>query len=418
MFRIEERTAILLSWIHGMLLCSAVYLLAACLPLFDDTEAGQFALRCLWMCLPVITGWFAVRRIKGLPFYLLVCVIVTAAVYIMSQCILSTILSAFLFLVRMYPRVIRGRLMEDMPIGAKQIEIWEIPTFLDEPKISHCSLFLIVYLVAVVTKKHVLLPVLFYELVAEIFVIYIYASVSRVKAFIMINRRIANLPVKTMQLMQRAVLGVTLVVLFLFVLPAILYGEEPLTKLPERVITQEIVLEQETEPILGEAAGMEEMLNMLGDQEPYEWPQWVQQLMQVMLYLLCTVGVVLILVLLYQALRRMMQNFAAGQSEDEIILLEEDASELLIGNRKKKKRVWDRTPDRKIRKAYKKMIRKNLKEQPAGSETPSDLEAYAGLENRALRHRLYEKARYSKEACTREEAEAFLREDTESSAYM
>lgn len=46
---------------------------------------------------------------------------------------------------------------------------------------------------------------------------------------------------------------------------------------------------------------------------------------------------------------------------------------------------------------------------PAGWETPSELEAKAKLarnESTEKLHTLYEKARYSKEGCTKEEAEA------------
>ena len=62
----------------------------------------------------------------------------------------------------------------------------------------------------------------------------------------------------------------------------------------------------------------------------------------------------------------------------------------------------------RIRKYYKKYLRKGLKQRPAGSETPHELEALAGFsknESRSLLHNCYEKARYSKEGCSASEAD-------------
>ena len=74
-----------------------------------------------------------------------------------------------------------------------------------------------------------------------------------------------------------------------------------------------------------------------------------------------------------------------------------------------------RSPDRKIRRMYKKRIRRTLREKPSGNETPLELEYKAGLyENNEPEkgdidriHELYEKARYGKEPCTQEEARLF-----------
>lgn len=420
MFRIEDRIAAVLSWIHCVFLAAAVYIFAACLPVLEEAEAAVFGLHCLWVLIPVAASWFAVRKINGLPLYLLVGAVVTAAVLILSRDILAAVLSIFVFLMRTYPRVIRGKMLEDMPGDAVEIELWEIPTFLDYPKAVHCLLFIVVYFAVIISKRHFLLISLFYVLLAEIFLIYIYASVVRLKEFITDNRRIANLPVKTMQLMQRAVLCVTLFLLLLFVLPSILYGNEPLTRLSEIQLDLNVNLESEAGMMAAEADGMQEMLEMIGEQESFEWPEWLKQLGNVLMYLICAGGVAAVAVLLYQAFRRMMQNFANGQGEDEIILLDGDESEILRGERKKRDVFWVRTPGMKIRREYKKMVKKNLKTRPFGWETPTDLEQNAGMaaaagENgRGMKdytkfHMLYEKARYGKTECTKDELETFLK---------
>ena len=61
----------------------------------------------------------------------------------------------------------------------------------------------------------------------------------------------------------------------------------------------------------------------------------------------------------------------------------------------------------RIRRKYKKIIRKSSKERPKGWETPYELETGAQLqedESMKVLHKVYEKARYSKDGCTKEEA--------------
>ena len=60
------------------------------------------------------------------------------------------------------------------------------------------------------------------------------------------------------------------------------------------------------------------------------------------------------------------------------------------------------------RRKYKKTIKKAGKYQPTGAETPAELEERNELSGDGMRrlHDGYEKARYSREGCTKEEAEA------------
>ena len=78
----------------------------------------------------------------------------------------------------------------------------------------------------------------------------------------------------------------------------------------------------------------------------------------------------------------------------------------------KKKREADSffSPNKKIRRLYKKTIQKADKIRPIGTETPAELEEKAGLSKdfkMQKLHTYYEKARYSKDGCTKEEADKF-----------
>ena len=83
---------------------------------------------------------------------------------------------------------------------------------------------------------------------------------------------------------------------------------------------------------------------------------------------------------------------------------------MLFRSLKKQRFPWfkETSANMRIRKYYKKYLRKGLKQRPAGSETPHELEALAGFSgngSRSLLHNCYEKARYSKEGCSASEAD-------------
>lgn len=407
MFKLEDAFLTVLSWIHCLLLTMVVFLFVSCLPFLPEAEAIVYYRKSLWILIPVIASWYMVRRIKGFLLYLSVGAAVTAVTGFLSKDWIIVVLSVFVILMRSYPRIVRGKMLEEYPGEIEEIEIWEIPTFMDRPKMIPWMFCSLIYLVIIISKRHMLLMTMFYVLLAAIFVCYMFASASRMKEFITKNRRIANLPVKTMQLMQRSVLCVTLFILLLFVLPSIIYGEEPLTVLSEIEIKQTATVQVEMPSGQEGMGGMEAMLEMIGAQEIREWPEWVQKLMNALVYLVASCGAAAIAFLLYQAFRRMMHDFAGGHGEDEIILLEGEETEMFSGLRKRREGMLSRTPAMKIRKEYKKLIRKRLKTNPFGSETPQELEQNAEVANESF-HILYEKARYTQDGCSKEDLEQFL----------
>ena len=93
--------------------------------------------------------------------------------------------------------------------------------------------------------------------------------------------------------------------------------------------------------------------------------------------------------------------------EDEVLFLHQgnDERENLPWRREKKEGYL--SPNMRIRRKYKN-DQKAGKYQPTGAETPAELEERNELSGDGMRrlHDGYEKARYSREGCTKEEAEA------------
>ena len=137
-----------------------------------------------------------------------------------------------------------------------------------------------------------------------------------------------------------------------------------------------------------------------------EPPVWLQHFFTLLFYLLSLIVCGALLVMIYRACKKAGEFFAA-ESEDEIRFLEKSFSDRNLSLKKKKSAsASDLSINLRIRKYYKKTLRKALKSSPKGTETPSELETAAGLsadESRRILHAGYEKARYSECGCTEEE---------------
>lgn len=401
-----------LSWIHAVCLAAGTYLPAAELMGKTQQESFWYLSRVLWLFLPVAASWYGIRRIRNLGLYCCFAAGISAAVWLIVRCPQTLLLSIFCFLIRCLPRISKGNQLEDYPEEAEEFKYWEIPTVLDRPSVPCWFFLVLLYFVLIFMKAFDHLRTVFWLLVLEIFLTYAYTSLERIKEFIKSSKRIANLPVRTMQRIQRGILAVTVLLLAVFVLPSVLYGQEPLTGIAEWKLelgSGTFMMEEEQAP---EEPGLEEMLEMYGAGEYKEAPKWLTSLMNLLFYILLMGGLAAIALIVYQFCRRMMRSFEDGQSQDEVIWLEEDTD--IRVNLRKKSGLRANTNNEKIRRSFRKIIRKASKQKkPQGWETPQELEnrfVWAAEQDReeAFR-RIYEKARYSAAQCSSEEA-AYFRE--------
>ena len=150
-----------------------------------------------------------------------------------------------------------------------------------------------------------------------------------------------------------------------------------------------------------------DLSDMLGDKEYKPMPQWIQNLFTAVMYLVMVAVGIAVLRAIYQSVKNAGKAFSEDE-KDEVLFLHQgnDEREKLPWRREKKEGYL--SPNMRIRRKYKKTIKKAGKYQPTGAETPAELEERNELSGDGMRrlHDGYEKARYSREGCTKEEAEA------------
>ncbi len=399
-----------LAWIHILLLNGGIYLLTILIG--ETKQPATLLLETLWLIIPLVLSWIFIRMFRSLAVYLLGSFAVCALLAWLSRSALTAVLAALILLARCYVRIKKGqlkRLMMEMPgeAGAQFArELWEIPTFLDRPSPAHWAVFAVYYIAFLLTRHDYLLRWVFFLLLADVFVCFLFIYLEHMQYFIRENQKIANLPVHSIQKVGRILLLISTILLGLIVLPASLYGREPLTGLRGLIKPIKLTLPTDLEPMMSDRFSTADFLPP--GEAPAEPPVWLETLSSLFMYL-CTAAIaVALLVIIYRACRNALAYFAQDE-EDEIIFL--DANEISLAQRGTRARRASKerrnSPNLKIRRFYKKTLRRAMKKRPDGWETPSELEAKAALTRNADTenlHALYEKARYSREGCTEEEA--------------
>lgn len=408
----------LLTWLAFL---HSTLLLAPVLPLFyafigvrGEKLTVQFWLGALLLA-PVILSWLAVRCCRALWLYTLSGIAAAALAFFATRNPVFTVLTALLWVIRGGVRIKKGKLRKaylDMPVGEDSVqmpELAEIPMFLDEPHPVHFIVFVLFYLISLPLGIESLYRYIFALLFAEILVCFLFRYLISFWDYVEEHQSIANLPVQTMRRIIRLLLVPALLILLLVMLPSLLYGEEPLTKIRFQFDERNVQAEMPEPAVQGTemtGAMLDELIGV-GASEP---PRWLEPLMQALVWVVLAAAAVILLRALYRALCSMNRSFLK-EEEDEITFLgEEDRKE-------KRKRKQDNAssrlfpaPAEQIRKKYKKTLRRGMRIQqknPHGAETPEELEKLAEIktaEEMETLHRLYEKARYSHRECSREEA--------------
>ena len=180
-----------LTWLHVWLLFAGIYGFAAGFLELTGREALYFCAISLLLLIPAAASWILIRKTKALWQFLLGGIAVCAVTYLAAKffCslfsvqaaavieaavatndgknkfengispafleslsgVMTGLMAAVIFLIRGYVRIRKGQLKkaaQELPAGSMPLadmEAWEIPTLLDEPKPLHFLWFMIQY---------------------------------------------------------------------------------------------------------------------------------------------------------------------------------------------------------------------------------------------------------------------------------
>lgn len=265
-----------LTWLHVWLLFAGIYGFAAGFLELTGREALYFCAISLLLLIPAAASWILIRKTKALWQFLLGGIAVCAVTYLAAKffCslfsvqaaavieaaaaandgknkfengispafleslsgVMTGLMAAVIFLIRGYVRIRKGQLKkaaQELPAGSMPLadmEAWEIPTLLDEPKPLHFLWFMIQYVIGVLMKMPFYWHLIYWFFFADVFLCFFCQYLDGMHGFIRDHQKIANLPVEMMQRTGKLILKIAVLLLVLFVLPSALYGKDPIAE--------------------------------------------------------------------------------------------------------------------------------------------------------------------------------------------
>lgn len=394
----------MLTYLHATLIAMPVLpFLYALAELEDADGGGMLYLKCLLIFIPVMVTEIAVRRLKNLGIYVLSCLAVTVAVWGVIRLffggsgalypIVITAESLFVALLRFQERLRLARQeKEDDLYTALAVSA------LNQPSFGFLWYFAVMYVFGIAFNSKTLCDIAFWNAVSYFFIALAYAYVTAANHYLALNKRTKSIPRKRLYAVGAAMAGLFAMLVLLAMLPSFfLAGQRRYTDIRTWSDNMEFAEYQpmEAPQTGGDGYAGDDWIRMLNDgEEPPEPSKFWTYLWR----LAAVAGMALMVFWAVKLLRQVFLEFRASYDEngDKIEELDDEPlqKEERLGLRRGRKAASEAA---RIRRTYKKTIRKHRKELPAPYESPAELEKNAGLsedEDMKLLHVKYESVRY------------------------
>lgn len=417
---------VILSWIHTVLLFFGFYPFFADFAELTGNAFRSYTMLGFFLFIPAILSWVLLKRIRQIVLYNMIGFLVSlglgllegywaAGLFYQSQgltTVFTFFVSMLMFVIHTSARIRHGNLKNDFlalhgDVAQFELEVWEVPNILSSPSPVALAWFAVFYLVGVLVKLTNFWHVAFYLTLAEVFVCFMYKCFSSFTDFLQKNHKSANIPVTTIKRVHKIFFMTALFLLTIFVLPSVLYNREPLSRWEPKEVTfdtQDAPPQMDEAEIASQPAPIDEMLAQ-ADMEVKAFPEWVGIVVRIFLWGLVLLAFCVLIGGIIRSIKNAIIDFNV-EDEDEIIFLDSEETDENASLHEQLRNDGILSANAQIRRRYKKTIKKATKGTPSCWATPTELEAAAQMQNTdsiGTLHDLYEKARYSKNGCTRED---------------
>ena len=401
-------------WIHASLILAMIFPLLYCFGAKQPDMIGRnLYLKCLIIIFPVIATDYVIDLCRGLLTYLISCALISAATAALGWVIAGSLHqnfliwvylvilileSVFLMISRMTERLQRNSIEDDPsqsdPTRRPYIDSLRTPSF------AVLIYFIAVYALAVNLNNPAVCNAALFSAAIYTVITVVHQYICETEYYLSLNKRTCNIPSKRIYGIGTGMVAIFLLLFIIVILPAFftisnrLYRDiresTTLLKIDYSELIRESELEYEAQEPL-----MEMLIAQNGEPEPP--PEWLITLFKILETVVFTFLAALLLKAVYDTFR----SFRGTADENGDIVEElEDTNE---GVKIKRLRISRRklSERERIRKEYRKFIRRYRKERPARYESPTEIERNAGIaEDKECKeiHRHYELARYRQES--------------------
>lgn len=416
---------IILSWVHAVLLFGGLYAFFADYAGITGRSFWLYAALGFLFIIPACISWLLLKKITFIFSYLLIGLSLsiglgllegqfTKGLFTYSQgltVLFTSTVSMAMFAIHTAARITHGNLKKDFLAAhgddaVFELEVWEVPNILSAPSLIALVWFLCLYLLGVAMKLTMFWHIVFYLSLCEIIICFMHKYLFGFTDFLQKSRKSANVPVSTIKHVHKTVFIIASVLLILSVLPAVLYNREPLANLTHQDVDIDMdyvpdYVPSNNDPIVMD---MDEVLAEMGI-EIKEYPAWIGKMIQLITWGFVLMAGLVLMASVIHSIRDAIVDFNV-EDEDEIVFLDSEETDAIAAVKATTKSDGILSVNAQIRRRYKKTIKKATKGTPSSWATPTELERDAGIDQasatKAL-HTAYEKARYSKDGCTRDD---------------
>ncbi len=398
-------------WIHASLVIAIVipFLYALCAEQ-PDTVGQTLYVKCLVVLFPVIMTDIMIDKCKGLLAYLTLSVFLSAATLAAGLFAAASLRHHFFYIVyilvllcetvliifnRMAERLNRAKAAA---ASKGEDRSWRpVRSFLREPSFAVLIYFLAIYAVALNLDNPAVCNAALFSVALYTPVTFIYRYICETEKYLSLNKRTCNLPSRRIYGIGSGILAIFLLLLMTMALPALLTVSNrhyhDIRKWWDNIVIDysDLIPENDTENI-GEDP-LEAFIAQYGNSKPA--PKWITALF----HMVEIAVFIFFAMMLLKIIRTTFQDFRKI-SDDNGDIVEE------LNDTAETARIVPVLPDRRrlsererIRKEYRKTIRRHRKDCPAVYESPIEIETIAGIagsEEGEKMHRQYELARYGK----------------------
>ena len=362
------------------------------------------------LILPIMLIKTTARRCKKMFIYLLICAGILAGTGvaafgignlfldtgIVPAYVLAMLISAFMIALQAYSvrlnRIRQKKAKEEMDHSWKQKD-----TLLEKPDIYISFWFVCIYILAKNLESPEVCNLAFISTVVYLLVAVSYQFIDKTEEYLSMNEgvcNVRNIPYKRIFGIGKYFLFGYIALIALASIPAFCTTQYREYKdirewLTLREVDYEVLLEQE--------AKKEYVPDPMFDvMDSYGEPKEMPFIVKIIFYGAMAIILLYVVYMAIKWIQSEMQAFEVGLEEeaDKVESLEEVDEESIISG---PRFLRPKTEEEKIRKEYRKFIRRHRKDVPAAYETPAEIEAIAGVaatpEGQEL-HVRYEQVRY------------------------
>lgn len=411
--------------IHGFLLILGITAFLSCL-IFPSHYLFYF-FHSFLLLIPFAVTAYGQEKIKHFVSYFIIGIACAILLFFIGsnfwEKLYFLILSVAIMLIR-----IPSRLQKTDDYEIVDENVIESGGLFDSPSTGFLGYFVLLFFIALLLKRNDLQTILYWITFAWLTDFLVYTNLKSLNRYLYSRRNIANLPGKQIISTNRALMIafsilalVVMLVVPLLPLDHIVYSIGIAIRDFLRWIFSHFSSEEQTViETAAESLATSGQSAMFGDVKPT--PAWLKMLYDILfaaiLFVVSAGALVGIGYTILMLVHRFYKPSAVTGDIQEFINEETESTFLQDSEKKERDSLFSMlfNPNTTIRKKFKKQIQQGSHlNKKAGnfipvSLTPLELEQYAKLpddERTHLLHALYEKARYSKEGCTKDDVASF-----------